>query len=232
MARTSTEKTVSSRARILESLRAHNHQSFPLPQAPPQDYLPVTAVGDVSLVQRFTQEVERLTGKVYALENTPSIAEMVMTILGTDRVVLAWENLPVPELRDALTQHGVSLVVPTVRGDNRLSAYQALESIRVGITGVDAAFATTGTLALVTEKGQGRIASLLPSVHIALLRRDCLYPTMEAWLKHEGAAALTGSRSVAFVTGPSRTSDIEMQTILGVHGPREIHVLIIGANVG
>jgi len=222
---------MSSRSRILESLRARDYSSFLSARPPPQDYLPVTQVGEQALVERFTQEVERLSGKVYVLDNVQSVVETVMTILGTDRVTLTWKNIPLPELLDTLSRHGVSMVVPTVRGENRSSAYGAIEGIRVGITGVDAAFATTGTLVLAAEQGQGRIPSLLPPIHVALLRRDALYPTMEAWLNSKGEAILVSSRSVAFITGPSRTSDIEMQTILGVHGPKEIHVLIWGGDV-
>ncbi len=101
------------------------------------------------------------------------------------------------------------------------------EPIRVGITGADAAFATTGTLALVTDEAQGRITSLVPPVHIALLRRERLFPRLEDWITVEGRAAVARSSSVAFVTGPSRTGDIEMQTILGVHGPGVVHIILL-----
>ena len=217
---------MSSRTRILESLRAHNRQLLPEPQPPPQDYLPVTQIGDETLISRFTKEVERLSGKVYAPGNAQAVEDTVMTILGAERSALIWKNLPVSELPLALTRRGVEFIETIVREHDRASAYQSMEGIRVGITGVDAAFATTGTLALVSAEGHGRIPSLLPPVHIALLQRNRLFPTMEAWLKDEGATTLVRSRSIAFITGPSRTSDIEMQTILGVHGPKEIHVLI------
>jgi L-lactate dehydrogenase complex protein LldG len=66
-------------------------------------------------------------------------------------------------------------------------------------------------------------------VHIALLKRSRLYPRLEDWLYVEGRQALAESRSVAFVTGPSRTADIEMTPILGVHGPGKVHVVVFEA---
>jgi L-lactate dehydrogenase complex protein LldG len=216
---------MSSRTQILEALRSHARQRLPSAQPPPAEYLPVTNLGDEPLISRFTKEVERLTGKIYVLTEAQAVVDTVLTILGVDQAVLTWKNLPLPELAPALAQRGIELIEPTA---DRSPGYQSLASIRVGITGVDAAFATTGTLALASVPGQGRIPSLLPPVHVALLHRERLYPTMEAWLKHEGATTLGESRSVAFITGPSRTSDIEMQTILGVHGPKEVHVLIYG----
>ena len=130
-------------------------------------------------------------------------------------------------IRDrALTARGITASSPKPRHEQRDDVLQHIEPIRVGITGADAAMASTGTLALVTSAAHGRVVSLLPALHIALLRREQLYPTLESWLAAGGKQAIAGSSSVVLVTGPSRTSDIEMQTILGVHGPRAVHVIV------
>jgi L-lactate dehydrogenase complex protein LldG len=147
--------------------------------------------------------------------------------VGEDKAVMGWESLPLPGLKDVLAAHGIQIVIPHARGDQRRAELQKAEPIRVGITGADAAFATTGTLALITNDQQGRLPSLLPPVHVALLRRERLFPRIEDWLASEGRAAMSASASIALITGPSRTGDIEMQTILGVHGPGVVHVIIL-----
>ncbi len=215
------------RPRILDRLRA----SEPFEDAPPRPahYLPVTNTPDGDLVMRFTAEVERLSGKVHTVSSSHAAIEAVFTILnglGNVSTVMAWADLPIPELLSTFASRNVDVNFPKARAAERQAALIRAEPIRVGLTGVDAAFATTGTLALVTNERQGRLPSLLPPVHIALLRRDRLYGRLEDWLSLEGRTAMLESNSIAFITGPSRTSDIEMQTILGVHGPGVLHIIV------
>jgi len=122
---------------------------------------------------------------------------------------------------------GIAQVGVHVRGENRAESLAALEPIRVGITGADAGLASTGTLVLRTNAVQSRLTSLLPPVHVAILRRERLFPTLESWLVAEGKTSLSDSRSVALVSGPSRTSDIEQQSVVGVHGPGKIYVVVL-----
>lgn len=224
---------MSTRERILKRLRT---ATPPFPDAPPAPELPLPVTiltpqeaGDyAALVARFRAELERLTGVFHEAADPEAAIEIVLGILREQGAesVLVWEHLPLPGLPEALTAHGIAAHVPSPRGEGRQDATRALDPIPVGITGADAAFATTGTLALITKDGQGRIPSLVPPVHIALLKRSRLYPRLEDWLYVEGRQALAESRSVALVTGPSRTADIEMTPILGVHGPGKVHVVL------
>ncbi|MBI4771707.1 MAG: LUD domain-containing protein [Chloroflexi bacterium] len=84
--------------------------------------------------------------------------------------------------------------------------------------------------------GRGRLASLLPPVHIALVRPEQFFPSLAAFLAHHrppecryrGLAALFREpSSLTVISGPSRTADIEMTLTIGVHGPGELHVLCI-----
>jgi L-lactate dehydrogenase complex protein LldG len=224
------ERSRGARAAILGRLRATPE---PFQNAPPKPtaYLNVTVQPDGPLVDRFRAEIERLNGVVHVVPDEKSALEATLGILAGLPVVhsiLAWDALPVAGLREAVTAKGYALTAPHARHGERQAALRAAEPASVGVTGVDGAFATTGTLALVTHAAQGRLASLLPPVHIALLPRHQLYPRLEDWLSGPGHDALKHSNSVVFITGPSRTSDIEMQTILGVHGPGQLHVIVFG----
>jgi L-lactate dehydrogenase complex protein LldG len=110
----------------------------------------------------------------------------------------------------------------------RAARLAELDRAAVGITGALAGLADTGSVALASGPGRGRIVSLLPPVHIALLPAAKLYPSMAAFLADHPGLTRQAS-SLIFVTGPSRTADIEQVLTLGVHGPREIHVLLLRA---
>jgi L-lactate dehydrogenase complex protein LldG len=215
---------MNSRDQILGTLRAQR-RPFPdvLPQ--PKAYMPVTHGAEDHLA-RFTAEVERRSGKVHLSADEQGAIQTVLSLCEGDQIVMAWEYLPLPGLYDAFIEKKIAIVNLHARLTERLTALENGEKIRVGITGVDAAFSTTGTLALVTQQGHGRLPSLLPPVHIALLRRDRLFERLEDWFAGEGREALKRSSSVALVTGPSNTGDIEHHAVMGAHGPGTVHIVV------
>ena len=84
----------------------------------------------------------------------------------------------------------------------------------------------TGSIALVSGPGRGRLASLLPPVHVALVRRVSMLRSLPDLLLERPDLATAGSNLVC-ITGPSRTADIEHTLSRGVHGPKEVHVVLI-----
>ena len=94
----------------------------------------------------------------------------------------------------------------------------------LGITAAQFGIAETGTLVLESEKEFNRLASLVPPVHICLLEAKNIRRTLG-----ETLAILEQdlSRAITFITGPSRTSDIELTLAIGVHGPAELYVILI-----
>ncbi len=109
---------------------------------------------------------------------------------------------------------------------------QAFLNADVGITGGNALIAETGTLMLVTNEGNADLATSLPPVHIAVVGIDKLVPTLDdatAMLKLLPRSG-TGQKItsyVQFITGPSRSADIEMALATGVHGPKELHIVLL-----
>jgi L-lactate dehydrogenase complex protein LldG len=105
-------------------------------------------------------------------------------------------------------------------------------SATAGITGVDFALAESGTLVLTSFTEGCQLSSLAPPVHIAFYRREQVVGTLEEVLqglaaRREGAD-LSAGRSIVMITGTSRTADIEQILIRGVHGPKELHAVLIG----
>ena len=112
-------------------------------------------------------------------------------------------------------------------GPERAARLQALDPVPVGLTGAFAALADTGSVVVISGPGRGRIASLLPPTHIAVVRAEQLFPSLGHFLAANAGAADLGSNMVV-ITGPSRTGDIEGTLVLGVHGPGDLHVVLIG----
>lgn len=102
----------------------------------------------------------------------------------------------------------------------------------MGITGANAAIAETGTLVIVTNEGNAELVATLPPVHVAVVGIDKIVPTLDdvppllRVLPRAGAAQKLTVR-VLFVTGPTRTADIEIQLVRGAHGPRELHIVLL-----
>jgi len=101
-------------------------------------------------------------------------------------------------------------------------------SYDVGISTVQAAIAETGTLVLVSADERHRLVSLVPPVHIAIVDASRICETLgEALTLLRNGREL--SRAVTFITGPSRTADIELTLTVGVHGPQELYVIVNGS---
>jgi L-lactate dehydrogenase complex protein LldG len=103
-------------------------------------------------------------------------------------------------------------------------------SAGAGITGVDFALVESGTLVLTSVTEGSQLASLAPPVHIAFYRRNQVLATLEevlAQLPASRPGEASSGRSIVFVTGTSRTADIEQILIRGVHGPKELHAVLI-----
>ena len=97
----------------------------------------------------------------------------------------------------------------------------------LGVTSATAAIAATGSVVLDSRRAGGRVASLLPSVHLCVLPVDRLFATPADVLRRLGSGADAPPPSLVVVTGPSRTGDIEQLLTLGAHGPTALHVVLV-----
>ena len=111
----------------------------------------------------------------------------------------------------------------------QVEAREAQGADLVGITGAFCAIAETGTLMLLSGARTPATTSLLPETHIAVVRTNRIVRGMEdSWaLLRDEIGQLP--RAVNFISGPSRTADIEQTLVLGAHGPYRVHVVLVGA---
>ncbi len=204
------------------------------------------ARGDrLELGDRFGESLAALSGSYQVVNGAADVADRVVELITgwsaddrpdgegsgrRDLEVLSWAAaaLTPPDLGPRLEQAGIRLVVPDELRDREHRSRAA--ALRVGLTAVDAAIASTGSVVLATGPGRSRAASLLPTHHVMIVPTSRVYPTLEDWLaesRREGFhERLRRPGQIVFVSGPSKSADIELNLTLGVHGPRVVHAII------
>lgn len=170
----------------------------------------LSELGKVGATPRRIARREDLHAALGALVASESIKKAVL-----------WDTDEIRALGIADTLAGLGVEIVPTTADKR-----ALAACDLGVTGVDLALPETGTLVLRSSPARPRVVSLLPRVHLALLRPSAMRPDLAKVFEEVG-----GERYFVFVTGPSRTADIELTLTIGVHGPAALYVWALGADV-
>ena len=116
------------------------------------------------------------------------------------------------------------------REEKRLLLRQEVIRADIGVTGVDYAISETGTCVLIPRKGISRLISVAPPVHVAVVEKGQIVETADDLLTLRRQEFMeTGDLGsyMNFITGPSSTADIEQTITIGVHGPKEVHIIIL-----
>ena len=154
--------------------------------------------------------------------------------LGASRIVRSSQEVfDLVPVDAALTGAGVT-VTEIAHGESRSREALRAEIIAagLGITGADYAIAETGSVIVRPRKGLSRLVSLVPPVHLALVRAEDVIESLDdlfllRLLEYHAKGGDMG-RYLNFITGPSRTADIEQTLVVGVHGPKEAHMILLG----
>lgn len=188
------------------------------------------------LVDRAVERMRAAGVVVETLPTADALVERVLDVTPPDASVV-YHPCVVGDalgLAEALTRAGRQVtILPHDLGEARPSGAwrERLLTASVGITGANAIVADTGSLLLAEELGFGRAASNVPPTHVALVTPDTVVGTLQdATEVARGYAAVhLGKplpRYLSFITGPSKTADIGLHLVHGMHGPRTVHVLV------
>ena len=184
----------------------------------------------VHVVERFVSKYKTLSGRAHRADSTEAAAETVLSVVqdaGGTRLAAA-------ELPDALTRAlerrcadaGVDLLKPPYDGR---TLPDAIDAAHVGVSWAEFAVAEAGALVEFATNDATRLVSTLPRIHLGIVREEEIIaslldagPRIRAFMEAQPEHA-----TVTFISGPSRTADIEMRLTLGVHGPEMAHALIL-----
>lgn len=178
-----------------------------------------------SLLEQFTNELLNVNTEVRKADSQDELNASVMELIREKGIssFAIWESdyLKELDLINLLTSGGLKQLYANDKS--------VVAQAGIGITEVDYAIADTGTLVLLTDGNKPRSLSLLPPIHLALVRKNKLTSNINELfiiLKQILNDAQNITSCMTFITGPSRTADIELNLTLGVHGPKELYVLI------
>lgn len=164
----------------------------------------------------FFGEVEKLGGKTSRIAELADLHEALRELVKIEEVKKAtvWQTAELKAwgVEDALRSFGVEIVSP-------YASNREVAECELGITGADFALPETGTLGLRSTIEQPRTVSLLPRVHLSLIQKSCLRADLQPIFEEAKR-----DDYLVFVTGPSRTADIELTVTVGVHGPKTLYV--------
>jgi len=168
---------------------------------------------------QFCRAVESLAGKTYCAASKADACAYVSSILKNRAAIASNAHF--------LRECGIAALSGVQTGlHSKEDLRRECAAADLGITSADYALADTGTLVLLSSAEEARMISLLPPMHLAVISRDRILTGLDepfTLLPHPDQKA----SSMVFITGPSRTADIEQILICGVHGPGEIHIVII-----
>ncbi len=212
---------MSSRDKIIGKLRQSRapFTDVPPPESP-QNMVMLSDVSPSALRSRFVDEAEKLSCYVCEAHDDEQAYTYIMSLIQDDTHVMSWDDahIPLGAFSDSLEERGV-----------RIASYDDPDT-RVGITGVDGALVATGSIIVCSGEGKYRATSLLPDIHVAVVKADQLLPDFEAWIAHQrrdDLSAFKQSSNTTIITGPSKTADIGQELIKGAHGPRQVHIILL-----
>jgi L-lactate utilization protein LutC len=199
--------------------------------------VPLESRGDVGYqgagpdpVERFRAEWAAAGGQTHVVPDRAAAAAKVLELVQAPsprRVLLGRGTiLDALSLAGPLRATGIDVVTTDAPDDG--TAREAFFAADVSVSGVDYLVAETGSVALLSRPDQPRALSLLPPVHVAVADRGQLLPDLfdlfeaRLWAERQGLPSC-----LSLITGPSKTGDIELRLVTGVHGPGEVHVVLI-----
>ena len=201
------------------------------------------------LLDRFMEMAAPINLNVIVLKDAPSTAAAIVDLVrskdpewGDQKNIVTWKHPLIERLNlaDALADQNVTVHVAEFDNTDPegISSQKEREQLRqnvmesyIGITSADYCMADTASLVMRTRPGQGRSVSLVPSIHIGVICLDQIIWDLKelyALLSFDPEVQNEGlSNCMTFVSGPSKTADVEATMVHGAHGPREVYVYVM-----
>jgi len=168
----------------------------------------------------FSEAARAVGAEVTKVADVDAVVAYVKQLANGEVIVPDFASAKRLDLVSALKAAGIALVQDNIR--------QGAATAAVGVTGANFAFAATGTVVLESTAEDIRLATTLPEHHVVLLDPAKILEDDMAAVPHLRTFHQNSPRNyLAYITGPSRTADIERVLTIGVHGPKQLHILLL-----
>jgi L-lactate dehydrogenase complex protein LldG len=195
----------------------------------------------LALLEKMISEGRTINLEVVPIKNLETAGEHIKQLVvakkperGSSKQVTAWEHPLVESLNLENRFKDISVPVFFTKfksHDEKALLRERIPHAFIGVTSADFCIADSATLVLKARPGQARSVSLAPSIHIAVIRLEQIIADLNelyTLLKYDPRHQKEGlTRCMTFITGPSKTADIEAIMVHGVHGPREVYIYVI-----
>jgi L-lactate dehydrogenase complex protein LldG len=183
------------------------------------------------LASTFARELEEVGGKFLGVLTPAEVTKRIVTLAGEigAKTVALGQGVAsdMGAIGEALERADYRIVRTVPVADAERAAMRSLVAdAELGIAEADFAIASTGTLAVVSTALRPGSLTLLPAVSLVIVQIDRVRANLAAVLAELGPAGVAANR-LTLITGPSRTADIEKRIVLGVHGPKSLHVIVV-----
>jgi L-lactate dehydrogenase complex protein LldG len=183
------------------------------------------------LASSFARELEEVGGKFLGILTPVEVTNRIVSLateIGAKTVALGQGvALDMDAIGEALERADLRIVRTVPVADTERAAMRArVADAELGIAEADFAIASTGTLAVVSTASRPSLLTLLPPASLVIVQIDRVMANLAAVLAEMGPAGVAANR-LTLITGPSRTADIEKRIVLGVHGPKSLHVIVV-----
>ncbi|MCO6449437.1 MAG: lactate utilization protein [Caldilineales bacterium] len=220
------------RSEVLDRIRQSLKQAYLPATTETSPLAPTPPSFDRPLPEVFAKALRAVQGRVYEMDSMDEARDFLLSEFEQRQInrLLCWEPgiIGIPGLAEGLRSQGIEITPSRLDSPMRQASLTDLAEIEVGLTGAAAGLARTGTLVLHSDRYHGRLASLMPPVHYAVLRASQIYADIGDWIRAAGVAdRIAESSNTVLITGPSRSADIAQTLTLGAHGPKEVHVALI-----
>jgi len=198
----------------------------PAPHAQPE-----TRSGAGDLISRFVRELELVSGHATLANSEGEAAGQLAALARAENVHSVAIGRGITVDLDAfvppLSQAGIEIVrADQVADGDRAAIRERIARWDLGLAEADYGIASTATLAVAADASRPGALTLLPPLSVVILRAERIVPDLAALFAKLGPQAVA-ERRLTLITGPSRTADIEKRIVMGVHGPRALHVTLI-----
>ena len=219
----SERENIFSRIREALTVEAHSHNGTGLPTTTEhRDVMPPVGASTDERFALFAKNASDLKATFKLVKDADELTAELRALRDTEK----WQRVATHKSPLAQSQ-AVGLGLPTLVTDDGYDKHD-MEQCDVGISECDALIAQTGTVLVTSRSAGGRALSCLPPHHVVIARREQLVadlPAAFALVKKTYGANYPSM--ISFITGPSRTGDIERILVLGAHGPKKLTIFCL-----